>query len=300
MEQIGIDVGGTSLKAGLVRPDGTIARRTQRPLQYSGGEAFAATLAEMAAEVAGDSPPGGIGSVGIGIPGAVDGGTVLHTENIPMRNLPLAQMVRKHLDLPVYLGNDADCAAVGEYLFGCGRGTRNFVLVTLGTGIGGGLILGGRLYRGQSCAGEVGCMVIDRTGDPGSWESLGSATGLIAMASRAREAVPESLLWSEALNGRTIFAAAERQDAAACAVIREYTACLGVGLTNLTDILMPDVIAVGGGVSAAPEQLLLEPVRQYVRTHCYGRHIGQFPRILRAELGNDAGIVGAALLGSVL
>ena len=294
MYAIGMDVGGTNLKAGLVREDGTILRTAHRPLQFRTGEDFAETLAELGTEVMGEVPLREIAFAGIGIPGAVDGGTVLYAENIPLRDLPLEKLFRRYLDLPVFLANDADCAAAGEYLCGCGRGTRNFVLVTLGTGIGGGLILGGKLYRGRCCAGEVGCMVID--GTSGSWETFGSATGLIHLAETARASAPDSRLWQEKLNGQTIFEAAQQQDAAALEAVREYVRCLGVGLTNLADLLMPDRIAIGGGVSAAPEQLLLEPVRKYVNEHCYSRNVGRYTPIFTAELGNDAGIVGAALI----
>ena len=295
MYAIGIDVGGTNLKAGLVGEDGTILASVWEPLYFTDGEAFAATLARMTKEVMGEHP---VSSVGIGIPGAVEGGKVLFTANIPMKNLPLENLFRRHLDLPVYLANDADCAAAAEYLYGSGRGTRDFITVTLGTGIGGGLILGGKLHRGKCCAGEVGCMVIDRENEKGSWEYYASATGLVRMAEAAR--TPDSLLWNQPLIGRTVFAAAEQGDETALAVAAEYDRYLGLGLTNLVDILQPERIAIGGGVSAAPEKLLLEPVRQYVHSHCYGQYVGHYPQIVRASLGNDAGIVGAAQIRSLL
>ena len=300
MLSVGIDVGGTNLKAGLVTQEGNLLRSVSKPLHWTDEKAFAAQLAAMAREVIGTHPLSALASVGIGIPGAVDSGTVLHTENIPMKNLPLAALFRETLNLPVVLANDADCAAAAEYLFGSGRGTRNFVTVTLGTGIGGGLILNGRLYQGMCCAGEVGCMRIDRGEDPGSWESYASATGLIRLAEIALNVHPDSLLRELPLNGKTIFDAADRGDPAALQAVSDYVRCLGIGLTNLADILMPEVIALGGGVSAAPEQLLLEPVRRYVDSHCYCRNVGKFPRICRAELGNDAGIVGAAMIGTLL
>ena len=295
MYHIGIDVGGTNLQAGLVDREGRILASVREPLCFTDAEDFAAALARMAKAVMGDHP---VSSVGIGIPGAVEGGNVLFTANIPMKDLPLEALFRRHLDLPVFLANDADCAAAAEYLFGSGRGTRDFITVTLGTGIGGGLILGGKLHRGRCCAGEVGCMVVDGRAENGSWEYYASATGLIRMAEAAR--TPESLLWDIPLNGRTIFDAADRGDRTALAVVAEYDRWLGLGITNLVDILQPERLAIGGGVSAAPERLLLEPVRQYVRDHCYGQYVGHFPEILRAELGNDAGVVGAALIGGLL
>ena len=132
---IGIDVGGTNLKAGLVADSGEILKTKRVPLDFQGPEQFAETLAGLAKEVAAD----GVKSVGIGLPGAVDGGKIVYTTNIPMEDVDLEGLFRKHLDLPVLLGNDADCAAVGEYFCGAGRGSRDFVIVTLGTGVGAGL-----------------------------------------------------------------------------------------------------------------------------------------------------------------
>ena len=308
MYYIGIDVGGTNLKAGLVTENGEILAVSRIPLKFTNAEAFAETLADLAKQVLTDAKvsPSEVVSVGIGIPGAVQGGNILFTANIPMRDVPLENLFRKHLDIPVFLANDADCAAAAEYLFGSGKGTSDFVLVTLGTGVGGGLILGGRLHTGKCCAGEVGHMVIDLNGAAcgcgrqGCWESYASATGLIRMAEQAAAEQPRSLLASmPALNGQTIFEAAQQGDETAMAVTQNYVTYLAAGVTNLVNILQPEVIAIGGGVAAAPRHLLLDPLQQYVHDNCYGRHVGHYPQVVRASMGNDAGIVGAALISKL-
>ena len=310
---IGIDVGGTNLKAGLVNEEGTIVAVERTPLDFQGPEPFAETLAQLAAAVMerGGVEVKDVAYVGMGIPGAVKGGEILYTANIPMKNVPLEALFRKHLDLPVLLGNDADCAAVGEWSCGAGRGTKHFVVITLGTGVGGGMILNGKLYSGCGAGGEVGHIVIKQDGVPcncgrrGCWEAYASATGLIRETKEAMEQHPESALHAVAaanggVEGRTAFQAAEQGDETALAVCRAYAEYLAAGLTNLVNILHPEAVALGGGVAAAPEHLLLEPVREIGARECYARHVDQVPRIIRAELGNDAGIIGAAMLGRAI
>ena len=310
---IGIDVGGTNLKAGLVDQSGTILAVERTPLDFRGPESFADTLASLAKAVmaSGGAAAQDVEYVGIGIPGAVAGGDILYTANIPMKNVPLEKLFRQHLDLPVLLGNDADCAAVGEWSCGVGRGTKHFIVITLGTGVGGGMILTGKLYSGCGAGGEVGHIVVQKDGVPcncgrrGCWEAYASATGLIRETTEAMKAHPESLLHqvaaqNGAVDGRTSFQAAEQGDETALAVCRSYAEYLASGLTDLVNILHPEAVALGGGVAAAPEYLLLDPVREIVARECYARHVGQVPHIVRAELGNDAGIIGAAMLGRAI
>ena len=309
---VGIDVGGTNLKAGLVDNEGHLLAAARRPLSgFTGAENFAADLAELVLQAAKE---GGVGvealeSVGIGLPGAVDGGSILFTTNIPMEHVPLAELFRRHLDVPVYLGNDADCAAVGELFCGAGRGCQDFVVVTLGTGIGAGIILGGKL-RGGLASSEAGHMVIQQGGEQcncgrrGCWERYASATALIQQTRAAMEAHPESRLYQAAealgtVDGRTAFQAALAGDETAVAVCRQYVEYLADGTASLINILRPEAVAIGGGVAAAPEALLLEPLREIVGREAYGRHGGRVTRVLRAELGHDAGIIGTALLAKV-
>ncbi len=302
---IGIDVGGTNLKAGLVDETGKIVKAERIPLNFQGPEQFAKTLAELSRKVYQD----GVQWVGVGLPGAVDGGNVLFITNIAMENVPLEQMFRRHLDLPLLLGNDADCAAVGEFFGGAGRGTRDFAVITLGTGVGAGIIVDGKLRGGMSSS-EAGHIVIRRDGEPcncgrkGCWERYASATGLIQQTKRAMERHPESLLHQVSavggVEGRTAFQAAEAGDETAIAVCRQYVDYLASGMVNLINVLRPEIVAIGGGVSAAPEHLLLEPLREAVAKEAFSRHGGRVTRILPAELGNDAGIIGAAMLGRVM
>lgn len=313
MYYIGIDVGGTNLKAGLVNGNGEILAVARTPLgAFQGPEWFAETLAGLAQEVMAqkDVSVQEIGWVGIGIPGAVSGGRILYTANIPMTNVPLEQLFRRHLDIPVLLGNDADCAAVAEWTCGAGRGMKNFLVATLGTGLGGGMILNGRLHTGMGAGGEIGHIVICEGGAPcncgrrGCWEAYASATGLIRLTLEAMEKHPESLLHTLAaeseVEGRTAFLAAERGDETALAVCTDYARHLASGLVSMINVLHPEAVALGGGVAAAPDELLLNPVREIVARECYARHTNQVPHILRAEMGNDAGIIGAALLGRAI
>ena len=312
MYYIGIDVGGTNLKAGLVDEAGNIVEVERIPLEYQDPEQFAEVVAGLAKAV---SAKGGVGLeeiawVGMGMPGSVDGGNVRYLTNIPMENVPLEELFRKHFDRPLYLGNDADCAAVGEYFSGVGQGTKDFAVVTLGTGVGCGLILGGKL-QGGAASSEAGHLVIVHGGEQcncgrnGCWERYASATALIGFTKKAMAEHPESALHAVAekngaVDGRTSFEAAKAGDETALAVCRQYVEYLACGLNSLINILRPEMVALGGGVAAAPEELLLKPVQELVEKESFSSHGGRVTRVLRAQLGNDAGIIGAALLGRVV
>ena len=312
MYYIGIDVGGTNLKAGLVDEAGNIVEVERIPLDYQNPEQFAEVVAGLAKAV---SAKGGVGLeeiawVGMGMPGSVDGGNVRYLTNIPMENVPLEELFRKHFDRPLYLGNDADCAAVGEYFSGVGQGTKDFAVVTLGTGVGCGLILGGKL-QGGAASSEAGHLVIVHGGEQcncgrkGCWERYASATALIGFTKKAMDEHPESALHAVAekngaVDGRTSFEAAKAGDETALAVCRQYVEYLACGLNSLINILRPEMVALGGGVAAAPEELLLKPVQELVEKESFSSHGGRVTQVLRAQLGNDAGIIGAALLGRVV
>ncbi len=311
---IGVDVGGTNLRAGLVDETGRLLAVRKIPLgEFQGDEGFAKTLASLAVQAARDGGvnPESLEYVGMGIPGAAMAGQVLYTCNIPMKNVPLAQLFRSYLDVPVLLENDANCAAVGEYFCGAGRGTKNFAVVTLGTGIGGGFILNGKLYSAGGMAGEVGHMVVEKDGVPcscgrrGCWETYASATGLIRMTRETMERDRASLLWAESgggtnVTGRTVFGAALRDDKSAKALCGTFVSYLAAGIVNLLNILQPEVLAIGGGIGEAEEELLLAPLREIVNRESYAARCGGKVSVVRAELGNDAGMIGAALLGRVI
>lgn len=314
MAMVGIDVGGTNLKAGLVSPDGTMLAVEKCPVPpFSKAEEFVDLLIGLTKSVcqAGGVDPASLDYVGMGIPGAVRKGEITYTCNLPLQGVPVETLFRKEIDVPVLLENDANCAAVGEYLLGAGRGTQNFAIITLGTGVGGGFIVDGKLYSGGGMVGEVGHMVIEKGGSPcgcgrkGCWEAYSSATGLIRMTREVMDAQPESALHAIAeqqggVSGRTSFDAAMTGDAVALALCQSYVDYLGCGAANLCSIMQPEILAVGGGVADAPAHLLMEPLRAMVERDCYAANVGQPTLVVKAQLGNDAGILGAALLKQVL
>jgi glucokinase len=205
----------------------------------------------------------------------------------------------------IHLENDANAVAWGEAVAGAAKGTAHSVMITLGTGVGGGAVIDHKLYSGFNYAGaELGHMVIVAGGRPctcgrrGCWEAYASATALIRQTGQAALAHPESLLASipaQDINGRTAFDAAEQGDAAARAVVARYCEYVAAGLTDLVNALAPERILLGGGISRQGESLL-GPVREYVAAHCFGQRQGAIPVIAEAKLGNEAGIIGAAAL----
>lgn len=313
MYAIGIDVGGTNLKAGLVDEDcGLVAVRSQ-PLAFKSQEAMGESLVRMAVALAEEEhiPREQIRSIGMGFPGPVDDrrGVVIRTTNIPLKEMPVAEMVHRHWDVPVHLGNDADCAAWGEYRCFAPE-AESLVLVTLGTGVGTGVILDGRLRTGiNGCAAEGGHMVIAEGGRPcpcgrrGCWEQYASATALIRDTREAMERDPGSALWKvagslEAVDGRTPFVALHMGDSTAKAVVDSYIRYLASGIVNFINIFQPEVVCIGGGVSKAADEDLLLPLRKLVRELSFDHEeIEPHTRLVKARLGNDAGIIGAALLG---
>ena len=318
MYYIGIDVGGTNLVAGLVDESGHIRHKVSSPVAGDmTAERFASELVRLSRLLCeeGRAEPGGIESVGVGLPGVVDNkaGLFVQNPNMPFRdrNVPLREMFQREWEVPVYLGNDANCAAVGEYWAGAAKGCDPVVLVTLGTGIGGGMIAGGKLFTGFANSGmEVGHMVVQPDGNPcgcggrGCWETYGSATALIRLTRREMERDRSSELWAlvdgdpSRVQGRTPFQAARLGDEAGKRVLSEYLRGLSTGMINLVNILQPEIICLGGGVSNAEDDLLLDPLRELVWQGCFDKNY--HVRIERASLGNDAGVVGAALLGNLV
>ena len=314
MYYIGIDIGGTNLKAGLVDEGYQITAARKMPLKFESMEQMGETLAEMAIALAEENniPRDQVASVGMGFPGPVDNkrGVVVKTVNIPIRSMPVAEMFHKYWDLPVYLGNDADCAALGEFYHYEDRNIESLILVTLGTGIGTGIILGGKIHTGiNGCAGEGGHIVIVHNGDQctcgrkGCWERYASANALIRQTIAAMDEHPDSAMWGLAggalnrVDGRTAFEAMRKGDATARAVVDQYLEYLGEGLSNFVNIFQPEVIALGGGVSHERDEDLLVPLQSMVLEQCFGREAEKHPKLVKARLGNDAGIIGAALLG---
>ena len=314
MYYVGIDIGGTNLKAGLVDESCRIVATKKMPLEFISMEQMGKTLAEMALALVEEYrvPKEQVASVGMGFPGPVDNrrGVVIKTVNIPIRFMPVAEMFQRYWDLPVYLGNDADCAALGEYYHYEDKSIESLILVTLGTGIGTGIILNGKIHSGvNGCAGEGGHMVVVHNGEEctcgrrGCWERYASANALIRQTREAMEEHKDSRMWEMAggelgcVDGRTAFAAMRAGDAAARAVVDQYLDYLCEGLANLVNIFQPEVIALGGGVSHERDEDLLAPLQSRVLELCFGREAEKHTRLVKARLGNDAGIIGAALLG---
>lgn len=309
MYDIGIDLGGTNIKGALVNEAGEILREESRPTRAAlGAETVCDGIAAVITALAEGTDA--IGGVGIGCPGTVDDavGRVIFAPNLGWKNFDLRGAVRARTGISPRLGNDANAAALAETLVGCAKGAQSAVIVTLGTGVGGGVVLGGRLLTGcTGAASEPGHMVIHSGGEKcacgreGCFEAYASATALIRETKRAMAAQPQSLLHTVAkengtVDGRTAFAAAQRGDAAARAVVERYTDDLACGLANLVNIFFPEVIALSGGIAEQGEALL-GPLRERVRSlsyasDCAARHT----RIERCTLGYRAGVIGAALL----
>lgn len=315
MKYIGIDVGGTNLKAGLVDENGTILATTKMKIAaISDQEELAATMAEMTRQLAQMTGTAmeEIASVGVGVPGTVEirSGTLLYSCNLTLRNVPLRRLFHKHLRMPLYIENDANCAALAEYYVGAGQGSKRFVMVTLGTGIGGGIVHNGKIFHGSNgMAGEVGHMSIVYDGHPcpcgrkGCWEQYASASALKRLTREAMEHAPESILAqvvaenNGSVSGQSAFIAARRGDSVGQQVCDTYIRYLSAGIINLVNIFQPDTLAIGGGVSNETDEQLLIPVQQQVAQESIPCSRDKRTRIAKARLGNDAGIIGAALLG---
>lgn len=315
MKYVGIDIGGTNLKAGLVDDNGMLlASKKVKIAQLSDQESLVWALVSMTQELAASAgvPLDQIVSVGVGVPGTVEihSGSLLYTCNLPLRNVPLRRLFHKYLRLPLYIENDANCAALAEYYVGAGRGSKRFVTVTLGTGIGGGIVHNGKIFHGSNgMAGEVGHMSIDYAGLPcpcgrqGCWEQYASATALKRQTTEAMVAHPDSILCrvveenNGKVSGQSAFIAARRGDPVGQEVCDNYVRYLATGIANLVNIFQPDTLAIGGGVSNEADEYLLHPVQRLVVENTIPCPEEKMTRIVRAQLGNEAGIIGAALLG---
>lgn len=304
---IGVDVGGTKVLAGeVVGAEVVRTARRQTPGRRVDVGQVEAALAEAVAEVADGRPVAGVGVAAAGFVDAA-GERVLFAPHLPWHGEPVRERLSLLFGAPVALDNDANCAALAEATYGAARGARLAVMITLGTGIGGGLVLDGRLLRGNNgMAGEFGHMQVVPGGEAcecgkrGCWEQYCSGSALVRNA-RARIGVePTSLaeLCSgnpDLLTGPMVTAAAEEGDLAARAAFASIGDWLGVGVANLAAALDPDVVVVGGGVSAAGDRLL-EPARVALERSLVGAAQRVVPPLLVARLGPGAGLIGAALL----
>ena len=315
MKYIGIDIGGTNLKAGLVDASGRLlATRKMKVAGIADPAALAWTIHALSCELCSDfgCDMGDIASVGVGCPGTVEirSGSILYTCNLPLRNVPLRRLFHQLSDLPLYIENDANCAALAEYYVGGGRGSKRFITVTLGTGVGGGIIHNGKIFHGSNgMAGEVGHMSIQMDGEPcpcgrkGCWERYASANALKRQTALAIEQHPDSILARVVaendghVSGQSAFIAARQGCEIGQKVCDQYIRYLAAGLINIINIFQPDTLAIGGGVSNEADEQLLLPLRRLVAEQSLPCSHDKMTRLVKAELGNDAGVIGAALLG---
>lgn len=317
MYTIGIDLGGTNIVASVVDDDYNIIGTSKTPTNSprSADEIFddIADVCEEAVKTAGLTMED-IDSVGMGTPGTVNqDGVIEFANNLAFNNVPARTMLAKRINKPeekVFIENDANCAALGEAYAGCGNGAKDFVAVTLGTGVGSGVIIGGKIVNGVNYAGgECGHMVIVVDGEQcscgrkGCWEAYASATALIRQTKKAMEEYPDSLMHKLAkeegkVSGRTAFDAMRLGDIAGIKVVDDYIKYVACGLINIVNALQPEIICIGGGICNEGETLM-KPLRRFVQSERYSIYSKIQTKIVKAELGNDAGVIGAALLGKV-
>lgn len=313
MYRIGVDLGGTNIVAGVVDEFYKIVAKAKRKTACPrpAGEILAdiAACVNEAVKTAGITMDE-VKSIGIGTPGSVNKrmGIIEYANNLGFDKVPARDILLKYFDKPIYIENDANCAALGEAVAGAGGNVENFVAITLGTGVGSGIIVNGKIVNGcNDAAGEMGHSVIVVDGEPctcgrkGCWEAYSSATALVRQTKAAMEENKASLMWEvvdgdiSKVNGRTAFDAMRKGDTAAKQVVDTYIRYLAAGVTNVVNTFQPDVLCIGGGIGCEGEPLLA-PVREYVAKERYSIHCGKQTQICSAVLGNDAGVIGAALL----
>lgn len=303
---IAVDLGGTKLLAGLVDREGVALRRTVRPTDVSGEDALLGQIEDAIGEVGSD----GFDALGVGIPSTIDqrSGRAVSSVNIPLADVDLRDQLERRFRVPVMIENDANAAALAEHRLGAGRGTRHMVMLTVGTGVGGGLVLDGRLYRGVlGAAGELGHITIDVDGPPcqgacpgrGHLEALASGTAADALAARLARERPDGDLGRAAAAGRDVDArlavelAGEAPGDAREAIAHVGTH-LGAGVASFVNVFNPEVVVIGGGFARAGD-LLLEPARRFVAEHALVP-ARDLVRIAPALLGVEAGLIGAGLV----
>lgn len=313
---VGIDLGGTNIAVGVVNEKNElVAKCSRKTLPERGNEPIFEDMVGAtfdAVKLAGITMDD-VKWVGMGIPGSINPvkGLIDYSNNIKFEHVPIVEIMEKRLNKKVYIGNDANVAAYGEYVAGSGKGSVNFVAVTLGTGVGGGIVIDGKIYTGSNFAGaELGHMVIVANGEPcscgrkGCWEAYASATACIRQTKRAMHEHPDSLLWEvcghneASVSARTAFDAMRKGDKVAKEVVDKYIEYIAIGIVDIINIFQPEKICIGGGVCNEGDTLL-NPINDYIESCKFARNSEGQTQIIRATLGNDAGILGAALLGKL-
>ena len=313
MYYVGIDLGGTSIKAGLVDENGRILQKVTRPTKIErGARPVVDDMADMSLELIRleGLSTNEVKAVGIGLPGILDPrtGHVPFCTNLGWHDVPVIQWMQETIDKPIYIENDATVAGLAESVAGVSAGVKNSVFLTLGTGVGGGIVLNGKIYSGShGVASELGHMITVAEGEQctcgnrGCWERYASATALIRMGKQAAAENPTSLICTETggdpekITAKTVIDAAKAGDGTAQKVFDDYVYHLCTGLVAIVNFLDPEVIVLGGGVSLAGD-FLLNAVRKKLPEMIFYKTM-PYAEIKLAMLGNDAGIIGAAMLG---
>ncbi len=313
MYYIGVDVGGTNLVAGVVDEDNHILSRAKvRAARFTTAESMTEAIVDICLEAVAQAglKPRQIEHVGVGIPGVINRSTgfIYKTVNAPFSMTPFRELFQSHWDIPVYLENDANCATIAEFLAGAAVGMDSALMVTLGTGVGGGFVNYGRLEGGINLMGmEIGHMTLEIDGVPcpcgrrGCWEQYSSATGLKRQTREAIALHPDSLLAQIAaeegkVGGQTAFRAARMGCPVGTRVRDRYLHYLAEGLTNLVNIFQPEIIVLGGGVSNERDEDFLVPLRRMIGGFRFNQDGLIATEVIKAKMGNEAGIIGAALL----
>lgn len=311
---VGIDLGGTNIVAGVVDENYNIIHKasvkTNRPRPE---KEIADDMAKVALQAIAEAnlTIDDVEWIGIGTPGIANSkdGIIEYSCNLGFDNTPMVKYIQEHINKPVYVENDANAAAYGEYVAGAGKGHNSLVCITLGTGVGGGVVTDGKILTGFNYAGaELGHTVIEvdgvqcSCGRKGCFEAYSSATGLIKMTKEAMEKDKNSSMWdlvrerNNKVSARISYDAMRLGDKSATEVVDKFTKYLAVGLTNVINIFQPEVLCIGGGVCNEGDALL-NPVKEIVAKEVYTRNSPKNTEIVIAKLGNDAGIIGAAFLG---
>jgi len=312
MLYVGVDLGGTNIAAGLVSPDGKVLIQDSVPTGV--GRSYQEILASMGSLINDLVKKSGYGmhdieAVGIGSPGAadMDKGEIVFANNLYWYNVPICSELQKHVQKPVYVDNDANVAALAELAVGCAKGRKSLVLLTLGTGVGAGIVMDGKIVGGSHHVGaEIGHMIMDVNGEPctcgnqGCFERYTSATALIRDGRHMALGYPDCLIMAKAsgnldnITAKIVIDAAREGDELAMAIFDKYVRYLALGIINIINILDPEVVALGGGVSKAGD-FLLDKVRAVMNAHIFYKKLAHAD-IMLSPLGNDAGVIGAAML----
>lgn len=313
MYYIGIDIGGTSIKCGFVTKEGKIVHRFGFPIDHKEKQEdtikrLSSCVLENIKEFKKEKKD--FVGIGIGCPGSINSitGVCCFSNNLGWNDLPIIKIMEEETLLKCKISNDANVAMLGEATFGAGKDYKNSILLTLGTGVGGGLYLNGQLYEGNEGKGaELGHVIIEKNGYPcscglkGCLETYASVTGLIRMSKEEMNKNKSSLMWSyvdndiDKVNGKTAFECAKKGDESALKVVDKYEDYLTIGILNYCNIFRPNAIILGGGVSNQKEYLTDALIKK-VKAHNYGFKGTPEVKILVSNLGNDAGILGAAAL----